>query len=274
VYRYHPVSGLRARMVKRPGVLPPVKRGAPVAHVLAPLVRKLECEAGLSPEERKAVLSLPVIIRQMRAEHDIFCERDRPSQCCLVLDGWLNRHKILQDGTRQILSFHIAGDIPDLQSLHLIKMDHSLSTLVPSKVAFIQHETIKMLISDFPRLGHVLWRDTLIDAAIFREWMVGMGRRDAPARIAHLFCELFTRMRAVGLTTGYSCNFPVTQSALADALGLSTVHVNRSIMDLRGQELIRLEKPTLTILNWEALTKCAEFDPLYLHMKTSAEAAG
>jgi CRP-like cAMP-binding protein len=244
-----------------------------MAHVLEPLVRKLEYEAGLSPEERKAVLSLPVTIRQMRAEHDILCERDRASQCCLVLDGWLNRHKILQDGTRQILSFHIAGDIPDLHSLHLTTMDHNLSTLVSSKVAFIQHETIKTLASDFPRLGHVLWRDTLVDAAIFREWIVGMGHRDAPTRIAHLFCELFVRMRAVGLTTGDSCNFPVTQAALADALGLSTVHVNRSIMELRGQELIRLEKHTLIIVNWEALSKYAGFDALYLHMKASVEAA-
>ena len=244
-----------------------------MAHPLEPLVRKLECEASLSSEETKAVLSLPVTIRQMRADNDIVCERDQPSQGCLVLDGWLNRHKILQDGTRQILSFHIAGEIPDLQSLHLPAMDHNLSTLVPSKVAFIQHDTIRTLLSKFPRLSHVMWRDTLIDAAIFREWMVGMGRRDASARIAHLLCELFTRMRAVGLTTGYSCDFPVTQSALADALGLSTVHVNRSIMHLRGQELIGLEKQTLTIIDWEALAKYAEFDPLYLHMKASVEGA-
>jgi CRP-like cAMP-binding protein len=244
-----------------------------MAHVLEPLVRKLECEAGLSAEERKAVLSLPVTIRQMRADHDIVGERDQPSQCCLVLDGWLNRHKILQDGTRQILSFHIAGDMPDLHGLHLTTMDHSLSTLVSSKVAFVQHETIRTLLSDYPRLGHLLWRDTLIDAAIFREWIVGMGRRDAPARIAHLLCELFVRMRAVRLTTGYSCNFPVSQSALADALGLSTVHVNRSIMELRGQAFITLEKQTLTILNWDALKRYAGFDSLYLHMKASEEAA-
>jgi CRP-like cAMP-binding protein len=243
-----------------------------MSHILNPLLRKLESVASLSAEEKAAVLDLPITVRQMRADHDIVRERDRPSQCCLVLDGWLCRYKILETGTRQIFSFHIAGDIPDLQSLHLRVMDHNLGSLGQSTVAFIQHESVKSLAKDFPHICNVLWRDTLIDAAIFREWMVGMGRRDAPSRIAHLICELFTKMRSVGLTRGYTCDFPITQSVMGDALGLSTVHVNRSLMELRGKGLIKLEKQVLTILKWHGLQKEGGFNPLYLHLDV-AEAA-
>jgi CRP-like cAMP-binding protein len=243
-----------------------------MSHILNPLLRKLESVASLSAEEKAAILDLPITVRQMRPDHDIVRERDRPSQCCLVLDGWLCRYKILETGARQIFSFHIAGDIPDLQSLHLKTMDHNLGTLVPSTVAFIQHDSVRALAKDFPHVCNVLWRDTLIDAAIFREWMVGMGRRNAPSRIAHLICELFTKLRAVGLTRGYTCDFPITQSVMGDALGLSTVHVNRSLMELRGKGLIKLEKQVLTILNWHGLQKEGGFDPLYLHLDV-AEAA-
>ena len=244
-----------------------------MSHILNPLIRKLESVASLSAEEKAAVLDLPVTIRQMRADHDIVRERDRPTQSCLVLDGWLCRYKILESGARQIFSFHIGGDIPDLQSLHLRTMDHNLGTLVQSTVAFIQHESVKNLAKDFPHICNVLWRDTLIDAAIFREWMVGMGRRDAPSRIAHVLCELFVKLQAVGLTKDYSCHFPITQSVIGDALGLSTVHVNRSLMELRGKGLIKLEKQVLTILKWEELREEGGFDPLYLHLESMAEAA-
>jgi CRP-like cAMP-binding protein len=244
-----------------------------MSHILNPLLRKLESVASLSAEEKAAILNLPVTVRQMRADHDIVRERDRPTQSCLVLDGWLCRYKILESGARQIFSFHIAGDIPDLQSLHLRTMDHNLGTLVQSTVAFIQHESVKNLAKDFPHICNVLWRDTLIDAAIFREWMVGMGRRDAPSRIAHVLCELFVKLQAVGLTKDHSCHFPITQSVIGDALGLSTVHVNRSLMELRGKGLIKLEKQVLTILKWEELREEGGFDPLYLHLESMAEAA-
>jgi CRP-like cAMP-binding protein len=244
-----------------------------MSHILTPLLRKLESVASLSAEERAAVLNLPVTVRQIRADHDIVRERDRPTQSCLVLDGWLCRYKILETGARQIFSFHIAGDMPDLQGLHLRTMDHNLGALVPSTVAFIQHESIKNLARDFPHVSDILWRDTLIDAAIFREWMVGMGRRDAPSRIAHVFCELFIKLQAVGLTKDQTCHFPITQSVLGDALGLSTVHVNRSLMELRGKGLITLEKHTLTIRKWDELQEQGGFDPLYLHLDLREQAA-
>jgi CRP-like cAMP-binding protein len=237
-----------------------------MSHTLRPLVRKLEREATLSDEEKQAVLKLRVTVRDMQADHDVVRERDKPSQCCLVLDGWLQRYRLLGNGTRQIFAFHIPGDLPDLQSLYLKTMDHNLAPVVQSRVAFIQHDVMRNLIKSFPHLGEILWRDTLIDAAIFRQWIVGMGRKDAPQRIAHLFCEMFTKMRAVGLTDGNSCEFPLTQAAIGDALGLSTVHVNRSLMELRRQGFITLERRTLTILDWDALQGYSEFDSLYLHM--------
>jgi CRP-like cAMP-binding protein len=242
-------------------------------QALKPLLRKLEAVASLSPEEKAAILTLPVTVRQFRAGHDVIREKDRPTQCCLVLEGWVCRYKILETGTRQIFSFHIAGDIPDLQSLHLRTMDHNLGTLAPSMVAFVQHEAVKALTRDFPRIGNLLWRDTLIDAAIFREWMVGMGRRDAPAGIAHLFCELNRRLRAVGLTRGDAFDFPITQAVLGDALGLSMVHVNRSLMDLRGRGLITLDKHVLRILKSEELCEDAGFDEAYLHFDGLLEPA-
>lgn len=242
-------------------------------QILAPLIRKLDSVAALSEPEKAAILGLPVTVRQMRADHDIVREKDRPTQSCLVLDGWLCRYKILETGTRQIFSFHVSGDVPDLQSLFLRIMDHNLGALVQSTVAFIQHDSVKALAKDFPRIGELLWRETLVDAAIFREWIVGMGRRDAAARIAHVLCELFVKQQAVGLTRGYTCDFPLTQSVLGDALGLSTVHVNRSLMELRGRGLIRLEKHVLTMLKWEELQEEAGFDPMYLHFDRVPEPA-
>jgi hypothetical protein len=175
------------------------------------------------------------------------------------------------NGQRQIFSFHIAGDIPDLQSLHLKTMDHNLGTLVQSTVAFVQQDSAPKDIAQAWEIFDEGPYDTLIDAAIFREWILPMGRREEPVRIAHLFCELFVKMRAVGLTRGYSCTLPITQATIGDALGLSTVHVNRSIMELRGRGLITLERQAPSIPKWRELQEYAGFDPQYLHMETPAE---
>jgi CRP-like cAMP-binding protein len=162
---------------------------------LIPLIRKLESIAQLSDEERQAVEGLPTVIRLLQPRQDIVRDKDRPGHCCLVLSGWTYRYKLLSEGKRQILSFHIPGDLPDLQSLHLRVMDHSLATLTACRLAFIPHESLRELTTRFPGLGATLWRDTLIDAAIFREWMTGIGRRTAFGRIAHVFCEMYLTCR-------------------------------------------------------------------------------
>jgi CRP-like cAMP-binding protein len=160
----------------------------------------------------------------------------------------------------------MSGDIPDLQSLHLSVMDHNLGTLIPCKLAFIQHDDLRTLMRNHPRLGDLFWRDTLIDAAVFRQWVVNVGRRQALARMAHLLCELLVRLRAVELVEDHALDLPVTQADLADAMGLSNVHVNRVSQELRAKGLIALHGKTLKVLDWEGLKTTGEFDPTYLHL--------
>jgi CRP-like cAMP-binding protein len=237
-----------------------------IHHHTAALLRKLESIAPLMPDERAALLRLPLRLKTVATHHDIVCASDTPSESCLIVAGFACRYSLTAEGKRQILSFHIAGDIPDLQSLHIDVMDHSLTTLAPSSLAFIQHDDLRSLILSQPRLGGLLWRDTLIDAAVFRQWMVGLGRRDAYSRIAHLLCELLVRLRAVDLVEDHAFTLPATQAELGDAFGLSTVHVNRVLQDLRGNGLIALHGGALRVLDWEGLQKAGEFDPTYLHL--------
>ena len=234
------------------------------------LIRKLESLAALSNEERQAIRSLPVRVRTLDARQDLVRDGDKPSHCCLILEGWVCRYKLLTHGRRQILSFHVPGDIPDLQTLHLQTMDHSVATMKAATVAFIPHENLRELTADFPSIGALLWRSTLIDAATFREWETNLGRRPAFERMAHLFCEMFLKLQAVGLADDCRCPMPITQTDLADALGLTPVHVNRVLKDMRGQALVKLRSGTLVIEAWDELLKAAEFDPTYLHLEKRA----
>jgi CRP-like cAMP-binding protein len=243
---------------------------APNRHATSRLIRKLESIATLSNAERQAIQNLPVWVQTLAARQDIVRDGDKPTHCCLVLDGWVCRYKLLSEGKRQIFSFHIPGDIPDLQSLHIHTMDHSLATVTKAAVAFIPHESLRKLTAEHPNVAALLWRDTLIDAGIFREWMVGMGRRSAYERIAHLFCEMYLKMQAVGLAGDYRCPMPITQVDLADALGLTSVHVNRVLKDMRGEALITLRSSTLVIEAWDELMRVSEFDPQYLQLEKRA----
>jgi CRP-like cAMP-binding protein len=237
-----------------------------IHHHTASLLRKLESIAPLAPEEKAALLRLPLRLKTVATHQDIVRAGDSPSESCLIVAGFACRYILTADGKRQILSFHIAGDIPDLQSLHIDVMDHSLATLVPSSLAFIQHSDLRTFMRSHPRLGDLFWRDTLIDAAVFRQWMVGLGRRSAHGRIAHLLCELLVRLRAIELVEDHAFMLPVTQAELGDAFGLSTVHVNRVLQDFRSDGLITLHGGSLKVLNWERLQKAGEFDPTYLHL--------
>jgi CRP-like cAMP-binding protein len=238
------------------------------------LIRRLEVDTTpLARDEKDAILRLPISIKDVRADTDIVREGDRPTQCCLVIEGFQCRYKMLPDGERQIMSFHVAGDIPDLQSLFLRTMDHSLGAITPNKVGFIAHEPLRELIHQQPTVAERLWRVTLIDTAIFREWISNVGSRDAYTRIAHLICELYVRLRAVGLTNGTSFDCPVTQTEIADATGLSTVHVNRSIQQMRADRLIVWERGVCKIPDFGALQEAAMFESGYLHMQTGGIAA-
>jgi CRP-like cAMP-binding protein len=242
-------------------------------HQNTPLIRRLESIFVLSDDERAALENLPMHVQDLRADQDIVREGDRPSRSCLLLDGYAATYKMTGDGKRQIMAFHIPGDIPDLQSLHLRVLDNSLGTLTQCRVGFIQHEALRDLCRRYPRLNDALWRQTLIDAAIFREWVTNIGRRDAYNRIAHLFCEWVVRLRTVGLVRDHTCELPMTQSELGDAMGISTVHVNRVLQELRGNGLISLRGSTLRVLDWEQLKQVGDFDPTYLHLDPVQTAA-
>ena len=233
------------------------------------LVRKLDSITNLTDMEREALLALPMRVQDVRPDQDIVREGDRPNHACLILEGFACRYKFTRTGKRQIFAFHTPGDIPDILTLHLKTMDHSLGTITPCRLGFIQHEHLNDLLAEHPRLTDVFWRDTLIDAAIFREWMLGIGRRSARTRIAHLFCEMVTRLDAVGLRDGDTIPLPITQTELGDALGLSTVHVNRTLQDLRSAGLVEWQGGVMTVLDWENLKAAGEFDPGYLHLDRS-----
>lgn len=241
-------------------------------HGIDVLIRKLESIGTLSEEERQAIQSLPMRIHILGARQDIVRDGEQPTQCCLILDGWVCRYKLLSQGKRQILSFHIAGDMPDLQGLHAHTMDYGLSTVKHATVAFIARESLRELTARFPSFATLLWRDTLLDAAVVRAWMTGMGRRTAFERIGHLFCELYLKLRAVGLAGDYRCPLPVTQMDLADALGLTPVHINRVLREMRSRALITLRHQTLVIEAWDDLLQASEFDPTYLYLEMRAAA--
>jgi CRP-like cAMP-binding protein len=237
-----------------------------VEHLRA-LLRKMETISHLTEEERAQLLAMPLTIRHYDNNVDIVSEGDRTKHCCLVLDGLLCRYKRVENGNRQILSLHVPGDIPDLHSLHIEVMDHCLGTLSPSRVGFIQHDVVRQLTRSSYRISEAFWREALIDAAVFREWMVGIGRRSAQSRLAHLLCEFATKMRVVGLSDGLVFDLPMTQTEIGDALGLSTVHTNKTLKALRATGLIEIRGRRMRVLDWEGLCELGEFDATYLHLR-------
>ena len=236
------------------------------------MIRKLESIFALSDEEKQALSDLPMQVTVFKPDQDIVRVGDRPSQSCLILQGFTCVYKLTAEGKRQIVAFHVPGDIPDLQSLHLKVMDNSVATVSQCTLGFIPHEALHDICNRYPRITTALWRETLVDASIFREWMTGIGRREAYNRMAHLLCELKVRLKAVGLVEDKTFDLPVTQAELADAIGASTVHVNRVLQELRADGLIRSKGAQVQILDWAGLKAAGDFDPLYLHLRQDGNA--
>jgi len=235
----------------------------------ARLIRKLETIAVLSIAEKRAIAGIPMRLKSFEENTDLSREGEAPTECCLVIDGLVCRYKLLGAGQRQIMSLHLPGDIPDLQSLHLGVLDHSLGSLTVGRAAYLPHAAVRDLTDRFPNITAALWRDTLIDAAVSREWLAGVGRRSAHQRVAHLICEVFVRSRALHLIEEGLFELPVTQAELGDALGLSTVHVNRVLQDLRRDDLITWRGKSILVKDWERLRLAGDFDPAYLHLLDS-----
>ena len=234
-----------------------------------PLIRKLENLFPLSREEKELLDRSASRTVEFAADKDIVREGDKPSDCNLLLEGFVCRYKITEEGKRQIFSFHIPGDIFDAQSFLLETIDHSVATLTPCKVALIPHATMQEITERYPRITRAIWKDTLVDAAIFREWMASIGRRSAYQRIPHIMCEMVVKLHTVGLADDHHrIEWPMTQNEVGDALGLSLVHVNRTLKELRGEKLITLSNGVLTIHDWESLKRAGQFEPHYLHLRS------
>jgi len=230
------------------------------------LVRKLERFAPLPDAEKSALRSAIVQMKSFGAHEDLAREGDATGAVNVVLSGFACRQKLLPDGRRQIIGFLLPGDICDVRVFLLRRMDHSIGAITPVKVGILAREAVLELTENYPRLTRALWWATMVEEAIAREWLVNVGQRTALERLSHLFCEMYTRLHAVGLTDGNSCEQPLTQSELADTLALSTVHVNRTLRELRHARLVSIQGKSLVIHDFKALQAVAMFDPNYLHL--------
>jgi CRP-like cAMP-binding protein len=229
------------------------------------LVKRLQTGGSLAADEVEALRTIIRPRGQVSRHNDIVREGTSTDYCTLILSGLACRYKLLPDGARQIHAFKMPGDVPDLYAFILGFTDHAIGALTSCEVAGISHDELEQITRRFPNIARALWRESLIDAAIAREWLTGLGRRDAYARVAHLICEQYHRMKAVELAQKDILEFPVTQAEIADALGLSTVHVNRTMKSLSRDKLISYHNHSITVLNWQTLQKAAQFDPAYLH---------
>ncbi|MDP4002320.1 Crp/Fnr family transcriptional regulator [Methylobacterium sp. NEAU K] len=236
------------------------------------LIQKLSGAGGLSDAEQDGLRGLPVAVRTVAARQDILRDGDATGSCCILLDGWTCCYQMLNGGRRPILAIHVPGDLPDLQSLHLPEPDFGMVALTPATLGFVPHAAVRRLMEAFPNLAAAFWREALILAAIQRAWMAGLSRRDARGRLAHLCCELYLRLSSTGRTDGPAMPMPLRQHDLADALGLTPVHVNRTLKDLRDAGLISLHGRRLEILDWLGLRLAAEFDDQYLHLNSAEHA--
>ena len=235
------------------------------------LILKLEQFTRLSSDDKLALEQAAARkVRRLGSREDIIQEGDSPRSINLILDGWACRYKVLEDGRRQIVAFLIPGDLCDIRMFILKQMDHSIGALTPVTVAEIPADAILEIADTSTRLSRALWWNSLVEEAIAREWTTNLGQREAIERLAHLFCELFLRLRSVGLTDSqsgqHSFELPVTQEQLADATGMSTVHVNRTLQEMRDTGLIVLKGKMLSIPNPEMLRSVAMFNPNYLHL--------
>jgi len=231
------------------------------------MLRKLELWTALNTADQAAVLPLPHIIRRVRAHEFIVREDDRPRHSCLLLSGFAFRHKIAGNGGRQIFSIHMRGDIVDLHNSMLRRADHNVQALTDVEAAFIPVAAIDDLVVSHPAVAKAMWYDTLVDAAIFREWTLNVGRRDARTRMAHMLCEFALRLHVAGLGERMNYTLPMTQEQLGDALALTTVHVNRMLRSLEKDGFIERTQRSVRIVDFQLLSRIGDFDARYLHLE-------
>lgn len=227
--------------------------------------RKLERLAPLDETDRQAIQALHARIEAHPAHSVLVKNGVRATQCTLLIDGFACRHKETGDGGRQLLSLHLPGDFLDLQAMFLTNADFTVQTMSPATIARIPTTDLRSLAQARPNICMALWRDTLIDAAIAREWIVNIGRRGAMTRIAHLLCEYAARREAAGFGPPERFDLPMTQEQIGDATGLTSVHVNRKLHELEDMGVIARDRRDLHIRDWGKLSRIGDFDTAYLH---------
>lgn len=235
-------------------------------------VRKLSHGAQLDEADRRALIEAVAATEMIAPRTDLIEEGAQPTVVHVVLSGFACRYKTLEDGGRQILAWLVPGDCADVQVSLLGRMDHAIATISTCQMAYLPRKRVDALIMASPAVTRAFWWASLVDEAILREWLTGMGRRPADRRIAHLLCEILTRLQAVGLADRDTFELPVTQVELADTVGLSSVHVNRTIQDLRDRGLLTWSGSHLSILKVNALKSLAGFDSNYLHLDMASRA--
>lgn len=228
--------------------------------------RKLEARDDLSTQEREALLDAAGEVRVVGAGTAIVSEGDRPMQSILLANGLTARFNIVEDGGRQITAFHIDGDFVDLPGFLFRTMDHGVRAMTDCTLVSFPHQALRRITEHCPHLTRLLWLTTLLDAAIHRQWLVVKGRFSALEHMAHLFCEHLVRAEVVGLARNGEFPFPITQTDLADAMGMSTVHVNRTLQELRGKNLVQWEHGRLRVLDENGLRKLGQFDDAFLNL--------
>jgi CRP-like cAMP-binding protein len=229
-------------------------------------LRKLRKRDEINAEEEAAIRGAVAEIRKIAADKVLIRSGQELDVSTLLLDGWMARAKDLRSGQRQITELHVAGDFVDLHSFSLQRLEHDILTLTPCTIALVPHEALRAITEKHPHLTRVYWFSTNLDAAVHRERMLSLGARSAIGRMAHLFCEMYVRLEMVGLTNGHSYDFPLTQQELAECHGLTNVHVNRTLQELRRRGVIRLEDRRLEILDLRQLQSIGEFEPAYLYL--------
>lgn len=239
----------------------------PVEHTLAPMLKKLQLWMKLDQQDQDAVLRLPFALKRLGAAQYIVRDGEKPTHSCLLLKGFAYRHKVTGDGGRQIMSIHMKGDVVDLQNSLLRRSDHNVQALTNIEVAYIPVEAVRNVAFDRPNVGKAMWYETLVDASIFREWTLNVGRRHARERTAHMLCEFALRLEIAGLGVQLDYELPMTQVQLADALGLTPVYVNRTLKSIEADGLIMRTRRSVIIPDWKALAKVGDFDANYLHME-------
>ena len=231
------------------------------------LIRKLDNSVKISDEDKRVLNDAARDIREFGPRQGIIREGDKPDHVHLMIEGWAGRYKMLPNGGRSIMAYLIPGDLCDVQVSLLNWMDHSIGTLSAAKVAFIPRAQMDGIIQENGTLARALWWRTLVNESILREWLVTVGHRSGDKRIAHLLCEILLRSRAAGLAHDDSFDLPPTQDELADSMGMSAVHMNRMLQELRREGLITTHGKQVQVRDLDRLMALADFDPNYLHYR-------